>query len=437
MVKTNILGKSEAVPQAYRANFLHLYLDIAWFAVLSGSAIAFVGVFAARQGASALQIGLLNAGPAVVNLLFTLPAGQWLRQRPISGSVFWTAVFHRLAYVVWIFLPAWLLPAGQVQALILLTLLMSVPGTGLAIGFNALFASAVPAGWRSHVTGVRNVLLSVGYIGASLLCGWLLDVLPFPLGYQVVFGLGALGAALSTLHLWFVRPLIADTQPLQRRRRGLVVPGLFRIWGDSTQPAMGLRLLARGRSWRRLLNVSVLNGRYGQIMLALFFFHLTQHLATPLYPLYWVNRLQLTDQHIGLGNALFYFTVLLGSMPLARLTARHGYHRLLGAGALLLSLYPALTAMTRALPLFLVTSVVGGFAWALVSGVIANYLLDQMPDDDRPAHLAWYNMALNGALLLGSLGAPLLAEQFGLIEALVVAAVGRFMAAVAIFKLRE
>ena len=64
---------SRPVPHQYQSNFLHLYLDLAWFGVLAASATAFVAVYAARQGANAFQIGLLSAGPAVVNLVFTPP----------------------------------------------------------------------------------------------------------------------------------------------------------------------------------------------------------------------------------------------------------------------------------------------------------------------------------------------------------------------------
>lgn len=433
MTKLAWMKTSKRVPVELRANFIHLYLDIAWFGVLSGSAIAFVGVFAARQGADALQIGLLNAGPAVVNLLFTLPASQYLRSRPISKSVFWTAVFNRMAYVVWIFLPSLLLPQGQVWALILLTLLMTIPGTGLAIGFNALFAGAVPPEWRAHVAGVRNALLSLVYIVVSLFSGWLLDALPFPLGYQVVFGLGAVGGAMSTLHLWFVRPLAEEPQPVIQRRFALSNPGLFRSWGDGLRQTIGLRFLTRTNNWRELLQLSVLQGRYGQIITALFFFHLAQYLAIPLFPLYWVNVLRLTDQQIGLGTALFFTSVLIGSTQLARLAARFGNHRLMVTGTMLLSLYPALTAVTKDLSLFLFTSVVGGAAWSLVGGVIANYLLENIPEDNRPAHLAWYNFVLNAAILLGSLGGPAISAQLGLVTTLTIAAFARLLAAFTIY----
>lgn len=58
-------------------------------------------------------------------------------------------------------------------------------------------------------------------------------------------------------------------------------------------------------------------------------------------------------------------------------------------------------------PLYLVASV-GGAAWSLVGGALANYLLEMAPINDRPAYLAWYNLALNAGILGGSLQGPVL-----------------------------
>ena len=41
--------------------------------------LAFVAIYAARLGATGFQISLLTAGPAVVNLFFSLPAGRCWR----------------------------------------------------------------------------------------------------------------------------------------------------------------------------------------------------------------------------------------------------------------------------------------------------------------------------------------------------------------------
>lgn len=431
----SLLRPAHSVPAEYRANFVHLYLDMAWYGVLAASAMAFVAVYAARQGATAFQIGLLSAGPAIINLVFTLPTGRWLENQPMGRAVFWTAVLHRFFYLLWIPLPILLQPQAQVWALVCLTLLMSIPGTGLAVGFNALFADAVPPEWRGHVVGIRNALLAVTFIVVSLLCGQILDHLPFPIGYQVVFGIGFLGAALSTLHLWFMVPA-PDGEPSARIGRGLgdlARPGRVRIVADSLRAGAGLRFLLRRRR-SRLLWTEILGGPYGRLILVLFAFYLAVHLAVPLFPFHWVNQLHLADQEIAWGTAVFYVSVFVGSTQLARLTRRLGNQRATAIGVLLMSSYPGLMSVSRGLDLFLVASAAGGLGWSLVGGALTNYLLERIPADDRPAHLAWYNLALNAALLLGSLAGPFVAGLIGVPVALLLFAALRCLAALAILR---
>jgi MFS family permease len=76
----------------------------------------------------------------------------------------------------------------------------------------------------------------------------------------------------------------------------------------------------------------------------------------------------------------------------------------------------------------------GGLGWSLAGGGIANYILERTPNDDRPAHLAWYNLALNAAILLGSLVGPLLAGWIGLFGALMIAAIARGLAGLFIWR---
>jgi MFS family permease len=437
MTTLTLRRTARPVPAEYRSIFFHFYLDIAWYGLLSGSAIAFVSIFATRLGAAGWELGLLTASPAIVGLFLTLPAGRWLESRPIGRAVFWTSVFYRVGYLPWMFLPLLFNAQTQVWALIVITLLMSIPGTALAVGFNAMFAAGVPAEWRGHVVGTRNALLALTYIGASLLSGWLLSQLAFPLGYQVVFGIGFLGAVMSSLHLWFAQANIKEAA-INGNGAGQTIgdqarPGLGRTVGDGLRSFVGLRFLTRSQG-RPLINLNLLRGSYGRFALLLFAFHLTQFLANPLYPLYWVRELNLTDQQIGLGTALFYVTVFLGSTQLNKLSERLGNHKVATIGILGMSSYPILTAFTTELTLYLLTAAFGGLAWALAGGALGNYILERIPEDDRPAHLAVYNLALNSAILLGSLGGPFLADLTGIVTALILATVFRLLAALAVWR---
>ncbi len=142
-----------AVPVEYRTNFLHLYLDIAWFGLLSGSAINFLNIYATRIGASAFQIGLIGAMSAVVSLFLAIPAGRWLQTKNTNQAIFWSSVFYRIGFLAFVFLPMLTNQAGQIWAIIAITFMMAIPMTPLNVGFNALFAESVPVEYRAQVAG--------------------------------------------------------------------------------------------------------------------------------------------------------------------------------------------------------------------------------------------------------------------------------------------
>ena len=75
-------GTGQVVPPELKQRFHHLYGDIGWYGLTAGTTIAFLAVYAARIGANAFQIGMITAGPALVNLIFTLPAGAGCKAVP-------------------------------------------------------------------------------------------------------------------------------------------------------------------------------------------------------------------------------------------------------------------------------------------------------------------------------------------------------------------
>jgi MFS family permease len=126
----------------------------------------------------------------------------------------------------------------------------------------------------------------------------------------------------------------------------------------------------------------------------------------------------MTDGAISLGTALYHGAVLLASTQLGRLTKRWGHRRVLIVGALVYSIYPALIGAAHDATLYWVASALGGITWALVGASLINRLMERVPQDDLPAHMALYHIALNLGLLGGSLLGPLFASWLGLRQAL-------------------
>lgn len=409
--------KQVAVPPQYHATFRHLYYDIAWFGVLSGSVVNFMSIYATRLGATGLQIGLIGAMSAIVNLFLAIPSGRWLSKRNTNRAIFWTSVYYRIGFLFFIFLP-WLFDNNaQVIAIILITFVMAIPLTPLGVGFNALFAEAVPDRFRAHVAGTRNIMLAITYILTSLVSGFILDTAPFPLGYQIVFGIGAFGAAMSSYHLYFVKPVQEEVPAPQ----------------SAPQPDLP-KQADSPRGISSILRLDILSTPFKKVLLALFAFHLAHNLTTPIYPLYNVRVLELTDNHLGISQALYYLTMLIGSMQLRNIVHRIGHKKVTGIGVIGMSLYPLLLAFTHEVWQFYAIALIGGFTWAWTNGAYANYMLERIPPDDRPSHLAWYTIILNIAVLGGSIGGSSIATGIGLVSALILFGILRIFAGFFILK---
>ncbi len=388
-----------------RRNFRALYLDIFGYGILAGSTLAFINVYVARLGASNIEMGLLSAGPALISLLIAIPIGRWLERRSLIRTTYLSSIWFRLGYVVMVLLP-WFLPApSQISGYVLLVLLMSIPGTALAIGFNATLAATVPPDWRAHVIGRRNALMAFSMTAVSLFSGQLLDHIVFPLNYQIVFAIGAGGAALSTFFLGRIQPIGCQT---------------------ASAPAS-----AKSTTGKRL-RIDLLRGPFGLVLFAYLLFYLGQAVPVPLFAKMQVDQLRLTDGVISIGTAAFNGLMLIGSLQLARLTRRFGHRGVFAITALLYGAYPLLLGLAENSVLFFAASILGGAITGVMGGAQVNRLMERIPGDDLPAHMALNNMAGNIALLVGSMVGPLLADALGLREAILLSAGLRVLAGVAL-----
>jgi hypothetical protein len=248
--------------------------------------------------------------------------------------------------------------------------------------------------------------------------GWILDRLPFTWGYTSIFALGAIGAVMSTYHIYRLR--VPELPQFQIRPiKDYAQPG--RLLGFSG--VMPHRLNVGLRLWlNKQFNISEMfahiSPRYWRVMAAYFSFHFAQFLPVALFPIFWVRELTLNDGAIGWVNASFYLGMLIFAPLLGRLANQVGNYRLNIAGTILLALYPLFHALSWDATLLVVAGIIGGATWAILSGALSNRLLEHIPDDDRPAHLALYNLALNIAVLSGTMLGPLVANVIGLREAL-------------------
>jgi MFS family permease len=415
---------------AVRWNIRQLCWDAFWFGTLAGATLAFLAVYSARIGASSLQIGLLGAGPAVVGLLFSLPFGRWLEGKSLIRSTYLSAFSKSVGYLVLVSIP-WLFIEPQMQAwvIVVLILVMSVAGTLSAISFNALYAEIVPVEWLGRAAGWRTALLAVIVALTTILSSFLLERIIFPLNYQVVFLIGACGALMSSYHLSRIRhpsDLDAHTWDLSTSMRVSIILAHWLDW---------IRKIVRKNtgepiSRKHILRMDLISSPFGLFMAGCLIFYTVQYFSVPIFPLYYVNILHMTDGEIGLGCAIMYASMMIGSLFANRMSVALGHRKLMLLGMTLFGQYTLLLGLSRDATLYYVACLFGGVLSSFLGIGLVNRLMERTPADDRSAHMVLHAIALNIGILAGSLLGPLFGEWIGLRDVLFVSTGLRLLAAV-------
>ena len=399
-------------PAAFRANFVNLVMDVAWWGVLNGSVLIFLPIFVTRLGASTAQIGILSAIPAAMNILLFIPAGIICQRYPLMKTNVVVAVLNRIFYLSYIVLPFFFHANFLVWAFLTNALLMNIPGAVTGILGTAFLGESIPPEWRAYTIGIRYAALAAVTMITSLVCGEILGRIAFPLSYQIVFLIGFLGAGLSVLHLARIRTYAS-----------LGLPG--------KELEVELKPL---KAPSNRLRFEILAGPFGRTLGLLFFCQFALNLATSLVPVYQVRALKLTDGTISVGNAVFWIVYFLSSILTGRISRKFPQKTITGLGIALAGAGMFIFALSFNPWIYYLNQTIGGFGWGLLNSGIVNYLLAKVPASDRPAYLTWYNLAANLALLSGAMLGPLVAGWTGLLVALLIVAGFRVVSSLALQK---
>lgn len=383
-------------------NRWNLYRDIAWYGVLSGVSLTFTGVFALRLGASNLMVGLLTSLPALINILFQIPAARLIEhQRDRRRILLVSGLLMRLPAFGMALVPFF--RAGQAEAVVYITALGTIPAAVSNIAFTAMLADVVAPRDRARVVSVRNALLSAVTMMTVLASGRALDILAFPINYQVMFIVAFLTSLVS---LYYVRRVVMpSTEPRSRD--------------------VDSRKRANLRQWL----LSILAERdYMRFALGAFVYHWGLYLPLPLYTIYRVRELGISEGWIGALATLESAITIVAYYVWGKIAARRGSRLVLLLGIFGVALYPLGTALSRSVtPLLIVVSIAGVFGPAWNLGLF-NGLLEVAPAERRATYVAVFNTLMNVPAFIAPLLGTTVAGMLGTRNALFVGAAGRIVA---------
>jgi len=364
-------------------NIRYLVIDTAWQGLMMGGAYTFISIFVVRLGASSLMVSLLTSLPAILMVLFSIPAAQVVqRQRDLVRFTNFVRIFHRGAILLIALLP-FLVRGHLMEAAIAIWVLNTIALAFLDSAWTTVVADIIPARRRASVNGGRWALLSLVTAMAVAVYGVVLDRSPFPLGYQIVFFISFLGGVI-----------------------GMYYYGRIEVPSSTPKPAF----IAGGGTFRQRVSRYVGTFReapsFVRYVLTTFVLRFGLSLPAALYSIYWIRQLDASDLWIGWQATAGKLALIAGYYLWGRAATRRGHHLVLVACTIGVGLYPVVTGLVPSQFWLPLAAVVQGF---FITGIDLSFfdtLLHVCPADRRPSFVAvnsvFANLAMTAAPLVGS-----------------------------------
>ncbi len=384
----------QSAPEMNRINFRNVQIDAVGVG-LASTAAPFLPVLLTRLGATTFQVTMLTFMPALTGLLLAIPLGQFLQSR--RNIVPWFSIArltvlssYALTGIITILLPQ----ALAVMGILGIWALATVPQTVVNIAFSVVMNSvAGPSGRYELMTHRWSVL---GFTNAitALLAGQILDWLPFPLNYQVVFIALSVGGLIS--YYFSSQIILSDNLLYEHTRRQSI--------------RQEVRDYAR----------SIFSEKPFVSFVAKRFVFLTgAALAAPLLPIYYVRTLHAADSSIALISIAANTTVILGYFFWMGQSRRRGSQIVLVATTFGGSLFPILVGLTSHVWPVVIYAGLNGIFTAGLNLVLFDELMKTVPVEYSAKFVAAAQMLQYTSSIATPLLAPWLSQYIGFSFALI------------------
>jgi MFS family permease len=365
----------------------------------ASGALSFNGPFILKLGASNSLIGAMSSLPALMVILFTLPAARFMskvhdRKPWVTGSLGLSRMIYLLIAIV-----PWVLPYSvQAISIVGLVVIQAIPLALFNTAFWVLLAEVCPPDRRSSLFTTRTFLLSATVAISAFLSGIFLDRVIFPLNYQILNLFGFVMAQIST---YFVNRV---THP----------PAQPAINATVAKPQEGIAPAQESSSPRRRLSLEEIrrfvheNRPFVNFNIVTLICWLGAWGAGPLYTVYLVRMLNLSNSWIGANTTLAQIAVLISAPLWNRVIKRKGNLWVVLRTVVLTGLYPWLIVLLPwPAPLLMI-----GFVNTLNDTGIGiahtGVFLEVIPPQKRNSFIAMHTTLMNvGAMIAPLIAAPL------------------------------
>ena len=351
-----------------RMNFLQLIWATPYLIVLQ----QYIPVLTTRLGASALLIGLLSSGAALMLTIGTAAARLWIQRAPADmRAVVYPAIFAR-SIVLWVPLILFL-GNHQAEWLVGGTLFCNLFIGIMQVPFlSVLSRVTLPERVPAMISG-RWTVLGIGMSIGIPIIALVLDSFPLPWNYVLVCSFATLtsvGEGITLLH-WKPRS-IASTQRVHHSARA----DIHEIRHHA--PAM-----------RYLFLTSVASFGLSSI--------------SPLVPLQIVRHLQATNVQYGWYSTMSWLAIALTGVIRPKLIRRYGNGPLYALAGIGLALEALTLGLAQSLPLTWLAGAIGGAATAMFQVTAFGLIGESAPPDHYEGYVGIQSSVGNFAIFAAPL----------------------------------
>ena len=368
-----------------KANLINTQLDAIGVGVASVGGV-FLPVFLTRLNASSLIIGLVAALPSMTGILMALPAAHILERQnniipwySITRAIFLAG--YTLTGAVTLFTPK----SMWIPVIVAIWALISIPQTILSITFSVVMNHVAGEDGRFELMSRRWSLLSLITAVSVLSAGVLLDKLPFPINYQIMFIVFSLGAVLAYIG--------SNSLIIPPARRGLKEKAVHQ------QPKLLIKI------WNEKPFVNIVIKR--------FVFLFGTAMIAPLFPLYYVREANLSDASIALISTVQTGILVFGYFFWMARSRKTGTRTSLLIATLGLAFYPLLISFTHNVIGLVVIAGIAGIFQAGVDLTFFDELMNSIPPSSSSTFVAFYQEIQYISAIIAPLLGTFLAGKIG------------------------
>ena len=393
---------TDELPKNIQSNLRWFWFDGVFAQASEVILTNYLSLFVLALGATAAQIGLINALSNLAAAALLLPGAalveRWgYRMRLV---VFSGGGISRLIILMLALLPFGFAGPAAIAVAIGLAVVRSAFSNLSLPAWVSLTADIVPLQWRGRYLSARNMAMTV--IGMIVLypAGLLIARIGGLAGYQTVLGLAFAIGLVSTFSFNHLEEAPAPVRPASGRGPQESIRQIFRRHPNF------LAFSATAAFWNFSLN-----------------------LGGPFFNPYLIEGLKADAGTVGALNVITSLTAVFGQRVFGRLVDHWKPRRVQLICGLLIPVLPAAWVLVRSPWHVVPINLASGFLWAGYELASFNFLLRLIPEGQRERYSAVYQIVVTLALAVGSGLGGLIATRFGYVTTFVLSGVGRLAAA--------